>query len=273
MNFEYKTIEDYSELIHSVLNKVESNQLDLLDTIAELIVNKVEKNPMMGVYMKDYGHAVHNEFFGRCGGLIMFKQIPYVQVFQRAGRLSNASFDQGAPDPKTLNDGNYMEWRYDGAYKDYYNLFSRKDLGYTDDDILFVGSFSGVAYEKLAIAQAFKDSGSNRTTIAITNKEFSDTLKSNVRGNIHLYDITDYTLENYSGIGDCNIQIEGMPVKMCPTSSFSAMYSIWILELMIAERLVSKGKIPSVLQSVNLQNDHSGKENNEATDNYTKNGY
>jgi hypothetical protein len=92
-------------------------------------------------------------------------------------------------------------------------------------------------------------------TIGITSKSFADTVPKNAPqrhpSGMNLYENVDVFINTHLPMGDSVVEIPGLPQKMGPTSTFVNSFTINLLMIRTAEKLIERGIVPPVWTSSN----------------------
>ncbi|MEG1520500.1 MAG: SIS domain-containing protein, partial [Clostridia bacterium] len=126
-------------------------------------------------------------------------------------------------------------------------------------------------YNNLPVELALAAREMGVKTIAITAVDYSKELKSAHPSGKRLFEAVDVCLDNCSNFGDTLVDVPEIGKKICPSSGIGASYLMWMLQSTVVEKLIEKGKKPSVYISNHMPN--AGKLNDEAMANYEKFGY
>lgn len=132
-----------------------------------------------------------------------------------------------------------------------------EDVNFAKEDIFLIISNSGRNVLPIEAAYYAKEKGV--LTISISSFSHSKSVESRHPSGKRLYELTDYSLDNYGEVGDAQLSLEGIETKYGPTSSVVGIVLIQTLISMTIEKLVENGVKPPLLQSANL--DDSDKRN------------
>lgn len=118
-------------------------------------------------------------------------------------------------------------------------------------DLVFVISNSGINPLGIEIAMAAKEKGAK--VVAITALEASKTLKAKHSSNKKLYEIADHVLDNRTPLGDCCIELAGLPSKVIGLSMITTSIIIQSTMYRAMQMMIEEGKEPKVYQSQNIE--------------------
>ena len=136
-------------------------------------------------------------------------------------------------------------------------------------DVLLIGSVSGINI--LPVEMALKAREMGVKTIALTSVEYSGFLKSNHPSEKRLFEVCDYVLDNCGKVGDALVEVGELGKNICPSSGIAASYIMWALQAEVVEKMLERGKKPSVYISNHIEN--ASRINNESWAQYEKYGY
>lgn len=102
----------------------------------------------------------------------------------------------------------------------------------------------------IEVADFVKKSGNK--LIVVTALDVSKKLKSKHSSGKNLYQFADCLLDNRGVEGDSAIQLDGMPVKIGPTSSVAAAVLLQAAVVEAVEIMLANGYTPPVYMSANV---------------------
>lgn len=209
----------YFNAITEMINNIKQNQKENITKAAEIIADSIMKGGIMHSFGSGHSYAAAIEVAGRAGGLIPSKAV------QEPSR--------GAYETVEGVGTKYME-----------------DFDLRENDCFIIISNSGRNPLGVEIADYVKKHGNK--LIAVTSLDVSKTLTSRHSSGKNLYEFADVVLDNMGVEGDAVVQIEGMPVKVCGTSSITAAVLLNCAILESIEIMLSKGYTPPVYMSSNV---------------------
>lgn len=124
-----------------------------------------------------------------------------------------------------------------------------KSYPLTENDVFFVFSNSGRNPVTIEMAMYAQEKGAK--VISITNFTQSKTLDSRHSSEQMLFQVSDLFLDNCGEIGDAAIQIEGVPIKVGPTSTVIGAALIQAIMVQAVEDLVEMGVDPEIFSGAN----------------------
>lgn len=221
----------YYTVIEELLKEVEETQKDNISAAAKLVAQSIMDGGILQAFGSGHSLAAAIEITGRAGGLIPAKCI------------------------KEPSQGAYESIEGVGT------SFCKK-LDVRKEDVIVLISNSGRNPLPIEIAIHCRNVGAK--VIVVTSLEASKQLSSKHSSGKNLWEFADVVLDNRVQFGDSSIEVPGLPVKVCGTSSVAAavMENAMILEAI--EIMLEKGYTPPVFMSQNVD---GGPEFNEK---YTK---
>ncbi len=217
----------YYAVVEEILKKVEETQSENVTKAAQLIAESIMSGGLLQAFGSGHSMAAAIEITGRAGGLIPAKQI------------------------KEPSQGKYEKIEGVGA------LFCQQ-LDVRKEDVVVLISNSGRNPLPIEIAIYCREKGAK--VIVFTSLEASKKLSSKHSSGKNLWEFADVVIDNCVPDGDAAIEVEGLPVKVGGTSSVSVAVLENAMMLEAIEIMVSKGFVPPVFVSANVD---YGQEHNE----------
>jgi len=121
-------------------------------------------------------------------------------------------------------------------------------------DVLIIVNAYGINAMTIDCALECKQRGV--ISVAITSTSFADTVPKDAASRHpsgqNLYELADIFIDNHLPLGDAVVAVEGIQQKMGPTSTFANSFTINLLMLKTAEKLLEMGIQPPIWTSANL---------------------
>lgn len=243
--------ERYFAEMRKVLDKIEKTQMENLNRAADFIVESAAQGGCL--HILDTGHMLMHEAVGRVGGLMMMTPV-HISV-----EVNNPARPRKGVSKKRV-------------FLDEIAGFPEFVLAKSEiyrGDVLIVGSVSGKNVLPVEVAIRAREQGVK--VIAVTSVEYSSSLKAEHPSGKRLYEVADVVLDNGSIVGDAVVPVEGLDVKICPTSGIAAAYLIWALTAQVVEKMLARGMKPSIYMSNHLPG--ADAYNRQALQEYQEKGY
>jgi len=210
---------EYFKVIEDLLKEVEATQSENIRKAGELIAASIMDGGILQAFGSGHSYAAAIEITNRAGGLIPAKAIK-----EPAGGMYETIEGVGA-------------------------LFlKRSDI--RKEDIVVLISNSGRNPLPIEIALKCKEVGAK--IIVVTALESSKELTSKHGSKKNLWQFGDVVLDNRVMKGDSSVEVPGLPVRVCGTSSVSAAVMLNAAVLEAIQIMVSKGYVPPVYMSQNI---------------------
>lgn len=225
--------EKYFEVVESMIKDLKETQKENITKAAKIVADSVMNGGIVQTFGSGHSYAAAIEVAGRAGGLIPAKAI------QEPSR------------------GLYEVVEGVG-----YKLMEESDV--RENDCFILISNSGRNPLGIEIADYAKKKGNK--IIVVTSLDISKKMTSRHSSGKKLYEFADAILDNRGVEGDSAIEVKGLPVKVCGTSSVSAAVLLNCAMLEAIEIMLSKGYTPPVYMSANV--DGGPEFNKKLTDKY-----
>ena len=222
----------YLDEVRTLVDNVEDTQAEKIREAAKAIADSVANNG--AVHLMDTGHMLMNEMFGRVGGLMMLRPVTI-----------NIAVDNPGPRREGKSKATVYLDEIPGLPE---FVLERSDIH--PGDVLIIGSVSGKNALPVGLALAARQQGV--TVIALTSVAYSESLESAYPSGKRLFEAADIVLDNCGIIGDAVLDVEGMDVKVCPTSGIAAALLTWTLEAEIIQEMLARGLKPHAWLSNHL---------------------
>lgn len=210
---------EYFKIIEELLKEVEDTQSGNITKAGQLIAESIMNGGILQAFGSGHSFAAAIEITNRAGGLIPSKAIK-----EPAGGMYETIEGVGA-------------------------LFLRR-CDIRKEDVVVLISNSG--RNPLPIEIALKCKAVGAKIIVVTALESSKELSSKHSGGKNLWQFADVILDNRVMKGDASVEVPGLPVRVCGTSSVSAAVMLNATVLEAIQIMVAKGYVPPVYMSQNV---------------------
>ncbi|WP_027624153.1 SIS domain-containing protein [Clostridium lundense] len=209
----------YFNVITEMINNLKEHQKENITKAAEIIAHSIMKGGIIHSFGSGHSYAAAIEVAGRAGGLIPSKAV------QEPSR---------------------------GAYETVEGVGTKYMDGFDlrENDCFILISNSGRNPLGIEMANHVKKHGNK--IIVVTSLDVSKTLNSRHSSGKNLYEFADVVLDNMGVEGDAAVQLEGLPVKICGTSSITAAVLLNCAVLESIEIMLLKGYTPPIYMSENV---------------------
>lgn len=230
-----KTSKTYRDTIVSLLTTIEGKEEGQIDKAAGILAKAVAEDRLIHV-IGPGGHSnmAVEETFSRAGGLAAVNGILDAGTNLIHGAKRSMAVERTPGYAKTILDS----------------------YGVGAGDVLVIVNAYGINSMTIDCALECKKRGA--ISIGITSKSFADfvpagsPMRHPSAGK--LYELVDVFINNNLPLGDAVIELEGIPQKMGPTSTFVNCFAIDLLMMRTAEKLREMGIEPPIWTSGNMPN-------------------
>ena len=211
------------------LRRLAETQTDALNRAAELLTEVVVAGGRLFSFGASHSFMLTEELVYRTGGLMLINPI-YPQGMNLSVR------------PVTLTS----------------QLERLPDLGRVlleaspaqPGDALLIASTSGRNAVTIDMAQAACERGVR--TVAITSLAYASGVPSRHPSGKHLHELCDLVIDNCAPLGDCAVEIPGLPQKTGPLSTVLGCAAVNAVAAQVIRNLADRGLTPPVFLSANL---------------------
>lgn len=223
----------YRNAVISLITTIEEQEKRSIDRAAEVLAKVVAEDRLIHV-IGPGGHS----------------NMAVEEVLWRAGGLApiNAILDAGTNLIHGAKRSNLIE-RTPGYAKGVLDAYE-VNCG----DVLVIVNAYGI--NAMTIDCALECKKRDVTSVAITSTSFADTVPKDAASRHpsgrNLYELADIFIDNHLPLGDAVVEIDGLQQKMGPTSTFANSFTINLLMIRTAERLLEMGIQPPIWTSANL---------------------
>lgn len=202
------------------LTKVlEENEVENILKAAEIVAEGIMNGGITQAFGSGHSYAAAIEISGRAGGLITSKTIrdPANGMYEQCEGVGKKLMRKVTVDP---------------------------------NDVFFLISNSGRNPMAIEIAEEVKAKGNK--LIVVTALEVSKASTSRHKSGKLLYEFADVVLDNHSTFGDSALEVDGLDMKVCGTSSFTATLLLQQTMYEAFKIMTAQGFVPPVYKSANI---------------------
>lgn len=219
----------YIDVAIELLQKLKTQE-EAIQKAASLVAKTIEENGLIHVFGTGHSHMIVEEAYARAGGLIPVDPILEPSLMLHEGYGKSSALE-----------------RLSGLAK---IILDSRPSGVKENDVAIIVSNSGRNAAPIEMAMLFKEK--NVPVIAITSLSHSRQVTSRHSSGKKLYEVADVVLDNMGEPGDAALEIHGLPVKVCPTSTISGAALLWEVLGRAVAIAVSHNATPPVIVSGNL---------------------
>lgn len=212
--------QEYYTTITEVLTKINETQQEKIQQAAEMVTDLMTQEKILYILGSGHSLMVGAEAYHRAGGLAPV-DIIHDKSFGRAERCEGYA--------KQL-----IDW-YDPP----------------SGSVVIIISNSG--RNALPIETALECKARGIKTIAITNLAHSESVTARHPSGKRLFEIADIVIDNCGVPGDAALEVEGVPGRICATSTIAGAMIMNMIMAQTVENLVKRGLTPPVFLSANVE--------------------
>jgi uncharacterized phosphosugar-binding protein len=216
------------DTLHTMLRQVEETQAASIHTAGQLVADCLARDGIIHMFGTGHSHILAEELFFRAGGL----------------SAVNPIFDAGLMLHESALTSTDLE-RLEGYAP---IVFSR--YTFSPNDIIIIISNSG--RNAAPIEAAMEARQRKLPVIAVTAKSYSQGNPSRHSSGKRLFELADVVLDNCGLPGDGAVQVEGLPERICPTSTIMGATLLHAVIYEAVSLLLARGIQPAVIRSANL---------------------
>jgi uncharacterized phosphosugar-binding protein len=218
----------FFEVIHRLLNDVQTANAAALDQAAELVAESLAHDGLLHTFGTGHSHLIAEELFDRAGGLIPVNPLLDAGLMLHVSAMSSTAFE-----------------RMHG-----YAEVVLKRYRLAPQDVMLVASNSGRNAVPVEMAMLARERGLK--VIAMTALAYSQTQPSRHSSGKKLYELADVVLDTCGVPGDAVMRVEGVTPAVASTSTVIGAALAQALVHNVVEKLAARGLTPPLLTSANL---------------------
>ena len=223
-----KSTEYISIVIETIRRASETQRVPMSDT-SSLIADAAEKKHNVWIFGCSHAGIIAEEAFYRSGGMVTVNPIMFPGFMLNTRPVTMTSKLERLPGlGKIIAEENKLQ----------------------KDDVLIIHSVSGRNTVPVELALAASEIGTR--TVALTNLEYSRSVVSRAPCGKRLFEVCDVVIDNCGCAGDACVSLDGLPERIGPTSTAVGAAIINAVIIDAVETLISRGVIPPVFMSANL---------------------
>jgi len=218
----------YLRRVDAMIERLQDEQLGSIREAGRLVAETLGTDRLVHVFGTGHSHMLAEEGLYRAGGLAPV----------------NAILESGL----MLHEGAAVSTRLEKLPG--YSPIVADKYGFEEGDLLIVVSNSGVNAAPVEIALLAKEAGLK--VLAISSVAYSKSVEPKPEVPTRLYEIADLTLDNLGEPGDAAVEVDGMGLKVGPTSTVIGAALLNAVFVEAACKLAAEGVEPPVYRSSNM---------------------
>lgn len=222
--------EVFFDLAVNIIKNLRETQLGNIKRAGALIAESFQAGGILHLFGTGHSHMIAEEAYSRAGGVLAINPMLEPSMMLHEGYGKSSALE-----------------RLPGIAKVF---FDHQEFDVRKVDVAVIISNSGRNAAPIEMAMLFREKGV--PVIAITSMAHTKHVESRHPSGKKLYQLADIVIDNCGVPGDAALKLEGVPVRACPTSTLTGVTILWSMLAEALSILVSKGEIPPVIMSGNL---------------------
>jgi uncharacterized phosphosugar-binding protein len=218
----------YLELAGTLIERLATDEWPNIDAAAALMTEAMAGGNSIHAFGSGHSHMFAEELFYRAGGLVRVAPILFEGLMLHGSAPLSTALERVPGLATAILD----------------------DHPTRSGDVLLIASNSGSNAVITEMAQAARARGLR--TIAITSIDHATSDAVRQRDVPRLHELVDVVIDNGGVVGDAAVDIEGLPIRVAPTSTVVAAAIANSLVAEVAERLMARGIEPEIFSSSNV---------------------
>ena len=220
---------DYFRAIQSILEQVEQTQAAAIREAGRLGAAAISDGGLIHAFGTGHSHLLAEEVYYRAGGLLTVNAILEPSLMLHEGGAKSSAVERLPGFARVILDQEPVR----------------------AGDVLLIASNSGRNAVPVEMAMAAREKGLK--VVAITSLAHSRSQPAVHASGKKLYELADVVIDNGGVPGDAVLEVPGMPVRACSTSTVSGAAIMQAIMAEVIDQLVQAGQLPPVLQSGNVE--------------------
>ncbi len=218
----------YLETVVALVERLEAEEWPHIDAAAELMTEAMAAGGSVHAFGSGHSHMFAEELFYRAGGLVRIEPIFFEGLMLHASAPLSTALERVPGLAAAILDDHPTQ----------------------RGDVLLIASNSGSNPVITEMAREGRVHGLR--TIAITSIGHATSDAARHRGEPRLHELVDVVIDNGGVVGDAAVEIEGLPLRVAPTSTVVVAAIANALVAEVVERLLARGVEPEVFSSSNV---------------------
>jgi uncharacterized phosphosugar-binding protein len=220
----------YLQVVRELLERIEQTQVEQIEKAANLIADAIVRGNNLFATGVVHSALPVQDIFYRGGGLMLVNVI-WVPAL--------GSLEERPPTFTT-----HLE------HLEGYGRLAFERAPTKPGDVLILVSTSGRNPVTIEMGMAAKEAG--LTVVGVTSMAYNKAVTSRHSSGKMIYQFMDVVLDNLSIPGDAILEMEGLPLRFCPTSGVGSTAVLQALMAETIEQLAQRGYEPPVYMPGNL---------------------
>jgi len=211
-----------------MVQRLQSEQMESIREAGRLVADVLRADRLVHVFGTGHSHMLAEEGLYRAGGLAPVNAILESGLMLHEGAAASTRLE------KLLG----------------YSSIVAEKYGFAEGDLLIVVSNSGVNAVPVEMAMRAREAGLQ--VLAVCSMVYSKAAELKAGVPARLYEIADLTLDNLGTPGDAEVEVDGIGLKVGPTSTVIGAALLNAVFVEAACALAAEGTEPPVYRSGNM---------------------
>jgi len=211
-----------------MVQRLQSEQMESIREAGRLVADVLRADRLVHVFGTGHSHMLAEEGLYRAGGLAPVNAILESGLMLHEGAAASTRLE------KLLG----------------YSSIVAEKYGFAEGDLLIVVSNSGVNAVPVEMAMRAREAGLQ--VLAVCSMAYSKAAELKAGVPARLYEIADLTLDNLGTPGDAEVEVDGIGLKVGPTSTVIGAALLNAVFVEAACALAAEGTEPPVYRSGNM---------------------
>jgi len=218
----------YLRTVGGMVQRLQSEQMESIREAGRLVADVLRADRLVHVFGTGHSHMLAEEGLYRAGGLAPVNAILESGLMLHEGAAASTRLE------KLLG----------------YSSIVAEKYGFAEGDLLIVVSNSGVNAVPVEMAMRAREAGLQ--VLAVCSMVYSKAAELKAGVPARLYEIADLTLDNLGTPGDAEVEVDGIGLKVGPTSTVIGAALLNAVFVEAACALAAEGTEPPVYRSGNM---------------------
>lgn len=218
----------YLRTVGGMVQRLQSEQMESIREAGRLVADVLRADRLVHVFGTGHSHMLAEEGLYRAGGLAPVNAILESGLMLHEGAAASTRLE------KLLG----------------YSSIVAEKYGFAEGDLLIVVSNSGVNAVPVEMAMRAREAGLQ--VLAVCSMAYSKAAELKAGVPARLYEIADLTLDNLGTPGDAEVEVDGIGLKVGPTSTVIGAALLNAVFVEAACALAAEGTEPPVYRSGNM---------------------
>ncbi|MFP4344460.1 MAG: sugar isomerase domain-containing protein [Anaerolineales bacterium] len=218
----------YFDVVRRLLEKAERTQAEAIERAGQIVAGTIAGGGTLYTFGTGHSHMLAEEPYVRAGGLTRVEAILVPRLMLHEDPAEATELERQAEEAARI----------------------LEEYGLEKGDTLLVISNSG--RNAVPVEMALRAREQSIPVLALTSLRHSRSVSSRHSSGLRLFEVADVVLDNGGVPGDAALEVEGLPVRIGPTSTVVGAALVNAVVATAVEQLLEEGLTPRVFISSNV---------------------